>query len=220
MIGFLRGSILTKSAQVALVDVGGVGYTVEISTSTSCQMAVEGDTVELFIHTHVREDSIRLFGFLTRFDQSLFEQLLSVSSIGPKMALALMGPLSGDELADTILHGDVKTLTSIPGVGLKTAERIVLELKTKLQKLYVASHRPAAGRREGAQASETSDRFKQTQILDDARSALENLGYKDKQINDALADFERRAKDGEQLAIEPILKDALRRLAGRVLSQS
>lgn len=220
MIGFLRGTILSKTPHIVLVDVGGVGYSVEIATATSLAMEAEGAAISLFIHTHVREDSIRLFGFLSRFDQSLFEQLLSVSSIGPKMALALMSPLAGDELAETIMQGDLKTLTAIPGVGAKTAERIVLELKSKIQKLFATTGHSVGQIRPGASTSAASVRLTQAQVIDDARSALENLGYKDKQISDALGEFSDQIKNGggHELSIEFVLKDALKKLSGRVLN--
>ncbi len=160
MIAHLRGLLLSKTPQTAVVEASGVGYEVAISIPTFTTLPAEGCEVSLLIHTHVREDAFSLFGFTTRTEKRLFEKLLGISGIGPKLALTVLSGLPPERLVAAIHGQDHVTLTRIPGVGKKTAERIVLELKDKLQDLAPAT---VAG--------------VSTPVSDDVLSALVNLGY-------------------------------------------
>jgi Holliday junction DNA helicase RuvA len=163
MIAHLRGRLLSKSPNQAIVDCNGVGYDVAISISTFSELPAEGAEAKLFIHTHVREDQIALFGFADTKEKHLFERLLTISGIGPKLAITVLSGISSDRLIGAIRGGDHATLTKIPGIGKKTAERVVLELKDKLDDLAVpmtASTGPHHG-----------------PVGDDVLSALVNLGY-------------------------------------------
>jgi Holliday junction DNA helicase RuvA len=164
MIAFLRGRLHDKQPQRVVVDVGGVGYDVAVPLSTFYQLGDEGSEVALRIHTHVREDQLALFGFLTASEQVVFERLLGVSGIGPKLALGVLSGIEPVEFVAALERGDVARLTRIPGVGKKTAERMVLELRDRLLKdlgsgAGVAASAVGAGER------------------DDLVSALINLGY-------------------------------------------
>ncbi len=168
MIAHLRGRLILKSPNQAVVECAGVGYDVAISVETFGALAGEGAEASLFIHTHVREDQIALFGFAQMREKRLFEKLLTISGIGPKLAITVLSGIATDRLIAAIRGQDHATLTKIPGIGKKTAERVVLELKDKLDDLAVvvpeAGVRPANGRSLGAHG-------------DDAVSALVNLGY-------------------------------------------
>ena len=168
MIAHLRGRLIEKSPNQAVVECGGVGYDVAISVETFGSLAGEGTEVNLFIHTHVREDQIALFGFAEVREKRLFEKLLTISGIGPKLAITVLSGISTDRLVGAIRAQEHGTLTKIPGIGKKTAERIVLELKDKLDDLAVAI--PEAGGRPASAASVGGHG-------EDAISALVNLGY-------------------------------------------
>ena len=143
MIAFLRGRILDKQPNRIVVDVNGVGYDVSVPLSTFYGLGEVGGEIALRIHTHVREDALLLYGFATRLEQDLFERLIGVSGIGPKVALAVLSGIEPPELIRAIERSDLARLTAIPGVGKKTSERIVLELKDRLPRVEPA----AAGRR-------------------------------------------------------------------------
>ena len=162
MIAHLSGILREKHLQRLIVDVGGVGYEVVVPLSTMYAVGDAGAHVELRIHTHVREDALQLFGFGSALEQLLFERLISVSGIGPKVALAILSGIEPAELIRAIRSADIARLTRIPGVGKKTSERVVLELKDRLPE-------PAAG--EAAPPPEGGD------LRDDVLSALANLGY-------------------------------------------
>ena len=162
MIAHLRGRLISKNPNQAIVDCGGVGYDVTISVATFSELPAEGVEASLYIHTHVREDQISLFGFSDTREKRLFEKLLSISGIGPKLAITILSGISAEGLVVAIRGGDHGTLTRIPGIGKKTAERIVLEIKDKLDDLAVPMS--DAGTHHGPAA-------------DDALSALVNLGY-------------------------------------------
>jgi Holliday junction DNA helicase RuvA len=166
MIAFLRGRILDKQPTVLIVDVQGVGYHVNVPLSTYYDVGDEGAEVALRIYTHVREDALQLFGFLTPLEQQLFERLIGISGIGPKLAIAVLSGIEPADLIGAVSRGDIARLTAIPGVGRKTAERIVLELKDRLAQLVV----PASA---GGVAPPTSG----GRLRDDLLSALQNLGY-------------------------------------------
>ena len=163
MIAHLRGLLLTKSPNQIVVECAGVGYEVAISVATFSALANEGAQVAVHVYTNVREDQIALFGFAEMQEKRLFEKLLTISGIGPKLAITVLSGISADRLVAAIRGGDHGTLTRIPGIGKKTAERVVLELKDKLEDMAVpvaagaVTHHGPAG--------------------DDAISALVNLGY-------------------------------------------
>lgn len=165
MIAHLRGRLLSKTPNQAIVDCAGVGYDVTISVATFSALPNEGAESTLHIHTHVREDQIALFGFSETQEKRLFEKLLTISGIGPKLAITVLSGISSDRLVTAIRSGDHATLTRIPGIGKKTAERVVLELKDKLDDLAVAIPTTAGGGPHHGPAG------------DDALSALVNLGY-------------------------------------------
>ncbi|MEG9433639.1 Holliday junction branch migration protein RuvA [Terriglobus sp. ADX1] len=166
MIAHLRGRLLSKSPNAVIVDCGGVGYDVAISVTTFTSLPDEGAEVSLHINTQVREDAIALFGFTDRDEKRLFERLITVSGIGPKLGITVLSGLSADRLVAAIRGGDSALLVKIPGIGKKTAERVVLELKDKLDDLQAASPAQASGGFQGGP------------VVDDVLSALVNLGYK------------------------------------------
>ena len=139
MIAFLRGRIFEKHPNRIVVEVGGVGYDVFVPLSTFYGLGDSGSEIALRIHTHVREDALALYGFLTLLEQELFERLIGVSGIGPKVALAVLSGIETPELLRAIERGDIARLTAIPGIGKKTAERIVLELKDRLPRARMAA---------------------------------------------------------------------------------
>jgi Holliday junction DNA helicase RuvA len=164
MIAFLRGRLLDKHPNRVTVDVGGVGYDVAVPLSTFYTLGDPGASVSLRIHTHVREDALALFGFATPLEQALFERLIAISGIGPRLALAVLSGIEPAELVRAVRTKDTARLTSIPGVGKKTAERIGLELKDRLPPGLVAgAGAPAEAPEEG--------------LRGDLLSALVNLGY-------------------------------------------
>jgi Holliday junction DNA helicase RuvA len=185
MIGHLTGTVLTSNEQALILSVVGVGYKV------SCPLpllvsSIEGQTLSLFIHTHVREDALTLYGFKDSLDLFLFEKLLSVSGIGPKSALAMLSVHSPASIADAVERGDAAALSHTPGVGKKTAEKIIIELKGKLSHLV--------GRAE-------------TDTTLEVRMALETLGYSPKEIHDALQKLQTEGKTTSLL-----IKEALSQL--------
>jgi Holliday junction DNA helicase RuvA len=198
VIGQVRGRLLRKEPQEAIVDVGGVGYRVTIPLSTFYRIGEAGDEVTLLTHTHVREDALALFGFLTAPEQALFERLIDVSGVGPRLAIAILSGIEAPDLVAALRASDVARLTRIPGVGRKTAERLVLELKDKVQDLAASAEPPAAGKPGGA--------------ADDLVSALLHLGYS---RPEAERGVERALKDGGEGRFEDLLKRTLRILSGR-----
>ena len=165
MIAYLRGTILDKQPNLIIVDVQGVGYEVHVPLSTYYDVGDIGTDVALRIHTHVREDALHLYGFLTPLEQQLFERLIGISGIGPKLAVAVLSGIEPGEFVAAVQRGNVARLTGIPGIGRKTAERIVLELKDRLARLSVPDV-------DHVDAVPAGDR-----VRDDVLSALQNLGY-------------------------------------------
>ena len=196
MIGHLSGTILEKHPNQIMLDVGGVGYDVQIPISTYSSLADTGAAASLRIHTHVREDAIVLFGFSTAEEKALFERLISVSGIGPKLALAVLSGLPTSGLVTAIRSSDIAALVRIPGVGKKTAERMVLELKDKLAAVEVAG--------KAAAAAESGPDYN---ALDkDVLSALLNLGCARPAAEEAL----RKVKEkGQPAAFEAYFRAAL-----------
>jgi len=160
MIAHLRGRILEKHPSHVILDAAGVGYEVTISVPSFSGLPAEGAEVSLYIHTHVREDTLALYGFLRREEKQLFERLIGVSGIGPKLAITVLSGIAADALVTALRGNDLAALTRIPGVGKKTAERMVLELRDKLDGLAAAPAPPPA-----------------TRMEEDVVSALVNLGY-------------------------------------------
>jgi Holliday junction DNA helicase RuvA len=168
MIAHLRGHLLSKTPNQAILECAGVGYDVTISVTTFSALPAEGAEAALHIHTHVREDQIALFGFSETQEKRLFEKLLTISGIGPKLAITVLSGISASRLITAIRSGDHATLTRIPGIGKKTAERVVLELKDKLDDLAVSIPTTTEGPHHHGAAGQAGD---------DALSALVNLGY-------------------------------------------
>jgi holliday junction DNA helicase RuvA len=195
VIAHLRGRLFDKQPNRIVVDVSGVGYDVFVPLSTFYNLGEVGGEIALRIHTHVREDALSLYGFATLLEQDLFERLIGVSGIGPKLALAVLSGIETAELMRAIERADVARLTSIPGVGRKTSERIVLELKDRLPKPPAAAvDPPTAG----------------SAVRDDVLSALLNLGYHRPLAEKAVAAALAAVPDG---GFERTLKYALRELA-------
>lgn len=197
MIAQLRGKLVRKEPQEAVVDVGGVGYRVSIPLSTFYRLGEPADEVTLLTHTHVREDTLALFGFLTVAEQALFERLIAVSGVGPKLAVSILSGIEAPELVLALRSSDVTRLTRIPGVGKKTAERLVLELRDKVQGL-AAAEEPAP-----APASATKD---------DLVSALVHLGYS---RPEAERGVDRALENDASGRFEDLLRRTLRVLSGR-----
>ncbi len=195
MIGQLRGSLADKRPNQVLVDVGGVGYLVAVPLSTYAVLGELHTQVTLLIHTHVREDALSLYGFLSAREKHLFELLISASGVGPSLALKILSGMSVEELVPAIRGGHLERLTRIPGVGRKTAERMVLELKDKLDVVAAAEQKPAASPT-GAEA--------------DVASALVNLGYDQREAEGAVADA--RSEAGTN-SFEALLRAALQVLS-------
>ncbi|MCB9547207.1 MAG: Holliday junction branch migration protein RuvA [Myxococcales bacterium] len=196
MIGRLRGTLQQKLVEEVIVDVGGVGYAVVCPLSVLEALPPEGAAAELVVHTHVREDQLVLYGFRDADERALFRLLISTTGIGPKLAMAALGGMTAERVARAIVDADVKALASIPGIGKRTAERIVLELKEKARAL-------SPGRPLAAPAP--------TSHLDDLASALRNLGYPAKEVEKLVAGLTDQAPT---LSFEALLREALRRLAG------
>ena len=198
MIAHLRGRIFEKHPNRLVLDINGVGYDVFVPLSTFYGLGEPGTETALRIHTHVREDALVLYGFATLLEQELFERLIGVSGIGPKVALAVLSGIEPVELIRAIERGDLARLTAIPGVGKKTSERIVLELKDRLPRAHVAAVTA------GVAPSEPST------VRDDVLSALVNLGYHRPLAEKAVESAIKAQPDG---GFERTLKQALRELA-------
>ena len=201
MIAHLRGRISEKHPNRIIVDVNGVGYDVFVPLSTFYGLGDPGDDIALRIHTHVREDALTLYGFATLLEQELFERLIGVSGIGPKVALAVLSGIEPQELIRAIERSDLARLTAIPGVGKKTSERIVLELKDRLPRGQIAV---AAA---GAAAPDVPV------VRDDVLSALVNLGYHRPLAEKAVDAALKTLGSSPDAGFERMLKQALRELA-------
>jgi Holliday junction DNA helicase RuvA len=190
MIAHLRGKLLAKHPNQAIVETGGVGYDVTISVPTFSDLPGVGSEVALHVHTHVREDSLALYGFLSADEKQLFEKLITVSGIGPKLAITILSGMPADEMVGAIRGNDVARLTRIPGIGKKTAERMVLELRDKL---------PAGGVPVAAAPPRSA-------VEEDVLSALLNLGYQRSAAEKALS---VAAKDGQGGSFEVMFREAM-----------
>jgi Holliday junction DNA helicase RuvA len=198
MIAFLRGRVLDKQPNRIIVDVGGVGYEVQVPLSTFYEVGEEGAEVTLRVYTHVREDALQLYGFLTDLERQVFERLIGISGIGPKLGIAVLSGMDSREVISAIQRADVARLTGIPGIGKKTAERIVLELKDRLMNLATPV---AAGTMRGATATD--------RLREDLLSALQNLGYHRPQAEKAI---DAALKTDADANFEQALRGALREM--------
>jgi Holliday junction DNA helicase RuvA len=205
MIAHLNGRLLSKEPNTVIVDVAGVGYEVNIPLSTFYELANEGDNVALRIYTHVKEDALQLYGFKTARERELFVNFISVSGIGPKIGIALLSGMSADELIASIKNNNLARLTLIPGVGRKTAERLIVDLREKMTALAASGATEDAGTGTEVPIPSTED-----DVRSQALSGLVNLGYQksaaEKAIDSALRE------DGE-ITVESVLRRGLRKLA-------
>ena len=200
MIGYLSGKLFDKQANTAIIDVGGVGYEVSIPLSTFYELGEVGTEIELRIYTHVREDAIQLFGFKTLRDRDLYLKLISVQGIGPKSGIAMLSGMNAEEIVAAIRANNLARLTSIPGVGRKTAERMVIELRDKVGDIGgFEAIAAAAGGDVPADAA-----------MDDALSALVNLGYQKVAAEKVL---KQAADEGTEATVQKLLRRGLQLLA-------
>ena len=202
MIAYLSGALLSKQPNTIVIDVGGVGYEVTIPVSTFYELGEVGEPVALRIHTYVREDAIQLFGFRTPREKELFLQLTSVSGVGPKLAITLLSGMPADELIPAIRTNNLAKLTGIPGIGKKTAERLVIELRDRMAKMS---------------GPETEQTFPATPLVagyeavrDDTVEALLTLGYQKAQAEKVVA---RVLQQETNQSIEHILRQSLKQLS-------
>jgi Holliday junction DNA helicase RuvA len=197
MIGQLRGKLAEKRPNAVLVDVGGVGYVVAVSLSTYAGLGELHSEVTLLVHTHVREDALALYGFISSREKQLFEMLISASGVGPSLALKILSGMSVEELVPAIRGSDLGRLTKIPGVGRKTAERMVVELKDRLDAMGAEVMMKPAARAGGAVV---------TDVEADVLSALVNLGYEARAAEEAVTAGKKAVGTGD---FEKLLRAAL-----------
>ncbi len=200
MIASLTGRLAFKAPTYLILAVQGVGYEVFIPLSTYYGLPNLSDSLSVSVHTHVREDAIQLFGFLTSQEKDAFVLLTSVSGVGPKLALSVLSALPVSDLVSAIQSGDVEKLTTVPGIGNKSASRLVLELKDKVGKL-----------RPGLAPAHDSARLGQDAIFDDALSALVNLGYRPQDAKDALKQVKK--SNAESIVLKDMIRESLKELA-------
>jgi Holliday junction DNA helicase RuvA len=200
MIASLTGRLAFKAPTYLILDVHGVGYEVYIPLSTYYGLPNLSESISLSVHTHVREDAIQLFGFLTSQEKDAFVLLTSVSGVGPKLALSVLSALPVSNLVSAIQSGDVEKLTMVPGIGNKSASRLVLELKDKIGKLYP-----------GLAPESDSPRQGQDAIFDDALSALVNLGYRPQDAKEALKHVKK--SNAEAIVLKDMIRESLKELA-------
>jgi Holliday junction DNA helicase RuvA len=197
MIALLTGRIAHKSPEFIIMDVNGVGYRVQIPFSTYYDLPEEGMDISLNIYTQVKEDAINLYGFRSLAEKNFFQLLISVTGIGPKLGKDILSNIQVQDLARALIQGDLTRLSAIPGIGMKTAERLVLELKSKVLKLDLSLAAPEDIRTSPSVA-----------ITDDVCSALVNLGYKEALVKRALADLDIPP----DASMEEVLRKALKLL--------
>ena len=205
MIAHLNGTLLSKEPNLVIVDVGGVGYEVTIPLSTFYELGDERSNAELLIYTHVKEDALQLYGFKTASERKLFVHFISVSGVGPKLGVALLSHMKADELIESIKSNNLVKLTQIPGIGRKTAERLVVDLREKMTTLSVAHVEEQAGAK-----PDTAHLPPEDTVRADALSALLNLGYQrsgaEKAIDAALG-------EGGDITVESVLRRGLKKLS-------
>ena len=192
MIGYLKGQVAVRKADLIILDVNGVGYELCCPLTTVEKLPNSGEPAEVFVKTHVREDQITLFGFSSLDQRKLFEYLTSVSGVGPRLALACLSGIIEKELVAAIVNGEVKRLSSVPGIGKRTAERIILDLRPKFEKAYPLNEAIADA----------------SPVLEDLKSALLNLNYPTAQVNGYIEDMKEEAK---KLTFDELLRGAIAR---------
>jgi Holliday junction DNA helicase RuvA len=200
MIAHIQGGLNFKSPEYLIIDVDGIGYEVQVPLTTFYDLPDVGSTVALHIHTHVREDALKLYGFKSRQEKQLFVRLMSVAGIGPRLAVNILSGITPVELAETLLQGDLDRLISIPGVGRKTAERMMVELRNKVPILILSQD-------VAIPAKQTADEV----MIEDALSALVNLGYKKGVAKRAIDEAQQRLQG--EATLEILLKESLRSIA-------
>ena len=205
MIAHLSGTLLSKQANSVIVDVAGVGYEVSIPLSTFYDLEDTGSNVQLRIYTHVKEDALQLYGFKTARERELFVNFISVSGIGPKIGIALLSGMSADELIASIKSNNLARLTLIPGVGRKTAERLIVDLREKMTALAAAQMEEEHGIPAASVGGSPEDT-----VRSDALSALLNLGYQRSAAEKAI---DAVLNDGGEMTVESVLRRGLRKLA-------
>ncbi len=198
MIGYLEGKLRHKAPDSIIIDVGGVGYVVQVPLTTFYDLPDVGQTASLNIHTHVREDTLQLFGFHTAGEKEMFLHLITVNGVGPRLAVNILSGISADDLRQVVFQQDHARLRNIPGVGKKIAERLMLELRDKLKIKTDTEVKPVLQLSEGSAYS-------------DAFSALLNLGYRPAEAEKALRNAQQRLP--EDASLEKLLKESLRILA-------
>jgi Holliday junction DNA helicase RuvA len=203
MIAHLNGRLLSKEPNSVIVDVSGVGYEVNIPLSTFYELENEGSNVQLRIYTHVKEDALQNYGFRTERELTLFINFISVSGIGPKLGIALLSGMSADELINSIKTNNLARLTLIPGVGRKTAERLIVDLREKMTAMAASTVAEEAGPAVSPASPEDS-------VRSDALSALANLGYQRSAAEKAI---DAVLNDGGEMTVESVLRRGLRKLA-------
>ncbi len=201
MIGQLRGKLLHKKPNLVLIEVQGVGYEVSIPLTSYYDLPAEGNEIVLQVHTHVREDTLALFGFCSRREKDFFLKLISISGVGPRLAVAILSGAKVEELAQAIADGNLTRLTAIPGIGRKTAERLILELKGQVTPFLLPDQARTAGAAAGSDG-----------IQEDILSALVNLGYPRSSAEKALATVLRSGT--AERSFEGLLRPTLQILAG------
>ena len=206
MIAHLSGTLLSKQPNAVIVDVGGVGYEVNIPVSTFYDLEEPGANVQLRIYTHVREDTLQLFGFKTARERELFLRVISVSGIGPQLAIKLLSGMNADEMIASIRTNNLAKLTLVPGIGRKTAERLVMELRDKVASLSSPQLEDELGAATAAGSAEST----QDSMRADVLSALLNLGY---QRNAAEKAVTSAVDEGGEVSVEVILRRSLKKLA-------
>lgn len=207
MIAHLSGTLHSKHPNQVIVDVSGVGYEVNIPLSTYYDLADAGQNVQLRIYTHVKEDALQLYGFKTARERELFINFISVSGIGPRLGIALLSNMTADELIQSIKTNNLARLTSIPGVGRKTAERLVVDLREKMTQLSVDHVDETPATPAIVDASEDS-------VRSEALSGLLNLGYQKASAEKAI---DAALSEGGDITVESILKRSLRKMGSRLL---
>ncbi len=200
MIAHIQGRLHFKSPEYLIIDVDGIGYQVQVPLTTFYDLPDVGSTVALHIHTHVREDALKLYGFRSQEERTLFVRLMSVAGIGPRLAVNILSGITPTELADSIIQGNLTRIVAIPGVGRKTAERIMVEMRDKLPALAAEQDAAMPTKRAAAEA-----------MIEDALSALVNLGYKKGVAQRAIEKAQKRLQG--EITLENLLKESLRTLA-------
>ena len=198
MFALLSGKLVRKATDGLIIDIGGVGYQVLVPLSTYYELGEEGSDVSLCIHTVVREDSINLYGFLTEEEKTIFTRLIQVSGIGPRTGIGMLSGLSAAEFISAVSRSDVKKISGVPGIGKKTAERVILELKDKVKNLVISG--------EGGELADEA-----SPLQDDVISALVNLGYQKNRVEKTVTQIMRTE---DLTRFDDLLRKALRRISG------